>query len=75
MPAAQSVEMFRALRYHGVPTHLYIAPGEPHVYQTLRHQLFKINAELAWFEQYARDRAYVWEQPPGEEKEEGKPRT
>ncbi len=75
VPAAQSVEMFRALRYHGVPTHLYIAPGEPHVYQTLRHQLFKINAELAWFEQYARDRAYVWEQPPGEEKEEGKPRT
>ncbi len=38
---------------HGVPTHLYIAPREGHQWQELRHQIFKANTEMAWFEQYA----------------------
>ena len=30
--------------------HLYIGPREPHWWAELRHQLFKANVELAWFE-------------------------
>jgi hypothetical protein len=31
---------------NGVDTHLYIAPREPHGWAELRHQLFKLNAEI-----------------------------
>jgi dipeptidyl aminopeptidase/acylaminoacyl peptidase len=67
VPMPQSVEMFRALRHNGVPTHLYVAPREPHGWAELRHELYKVNAELDWFEKYARDRSYTWEQAPGSE--------
>lgn len=70
VPMPQSVEMYRALKSNGVPTHLYVAPREPHGWGELRHQLFKMNAELAWFEQYVTGRPYVWEKAPGEEKAE-----
>jgi dipeptidyl aminopeptidase/acylaminoacyl peptidase len=70
VPMPQSVEMYRALKANGVPTHLYVAPREPHGWGELRHQLFKMNAELAWFEQYVTGRPYVWEQAPGEGKAE-----
>jgi dipeptidyl aminopeptidase/acylaminoacyl peptidase len=53
VPLPQSVEMFRALRSLGVPTHLYVAPREGHGWQELRHQLSKYNAEMAWFDKYA----------------------
>jgi len=68
VPMPQSVEMYRALKSNGVPTRLYVAPREPHGWGELRHQLFKMNAELAWFEQYVTGRPYEWEQAPGEEK-------
>jgi dipeptidyl aminopeptidase/acylaminoacyl peptidase len=61
VPSPQSVEMYRALKSHGVPTHLYIAPREPHGWGELRHQLFKANVELEWFERYANRRGYNWE--------------
>lgn len=61
VPLSQSIEMFRALRSHGVPTHLYVAPREGHAWGELRHQLFKMNAELDWFEQHAMGRQYTWE--------------
>ncbi len=67
VPMPQSVEMFRALRHNGVPTHLYVAPREPHGWAELRHQLYKVNTELGWFEKYARGRSYTWEQAPGSE--------
>lgn len=70
VPMPQSVEMYRALKSNGVPTHLYVAPREPHGFQELRHQLFKMNVELAWFEKYAMGRDYTWEKAPGEEKAE-----
>ena len=54
----QSVEMYRALKSNGVPTHLYVAPREPHGWAELRHQLFKLNAEIEWFEK-VRDQAAV----------------
>ena len=64
VPKEQSVEMLRALRANGVPTHLYIAPREAHQWAELRHQVFKANTELAWFERYALGRTYVPEQTP-----------
>jgi dipeptidyl aminopeptidase/acylaminoacyl peptidase len=64
VPLAQSIEMYRALKDSGVPTHLYVAPRDGHQWQELRHLLFKANAELEWFERYARGRTYVWEKAP-----------
>ena len=66
VPMPQSVEMYRALRSNGVPTHLYVAPREPHGWGELRHELFKVNVELAWFEKHATRRAYTWEKAPSE---------
>ena len=66
VPPSQSVMLHRALKSNGVPTRLYIAPREPHGWRELRHRLFKINAELAWFEKHARNHDYVWEQAPGD---------
>ena len=68
VPMPQSVEMHRALKSLGVPTHLYVAPREGHGWRELRHQLFKMNAELAWFEQHVTERSYVWEEAPGGKK-------
>ncbi|MFB6098688.1 MAG: alpha/beta hydrolase family protein [Salinibacter sp.] len=70
VPMPQSVEMYRGVEAQGVPTHLYVAPGEPHGWEELRHQLFKANVELAWFEKWVRDRSYDWVQAPGDSKKE-----
>jgi dipeptidyl aminopeptidase/acylaminoacyl peptidase len=67
VPMPQSVEMYRALKSLGVPTHLYVAPREPHVWGELRHELFKVNVELAWFEKYVTGRTYTWEKAPAVE--------
>jgi dipeptidyl aminopeptidase/acylaminoacyl peptidase len=75
VPMPQSVEMYRALKSNGVPTRLYIAPREPHSWGELRHQLFKLNAEIEWFEKYATKRAYTWEKAPGDEKKDARPTT
>ena len=64
VPMPQSVEMHRALKSHGVPTHLYVAPREGHGWRELRHMLFKANAELAWFEKHVMEREYAWEEAP-----------
>jgi dipeptidyl aminopeptidase/acylaminoacyl peptidase len=66
VPEGQSLEMFRALKANGVPTHLYVAEREAHQWGELRHKLFKANAELEWFEKYAMHRNYVWEKAPGD---------
>lgn len=66
VPMPQSVEMYRALKSNGVPTHLYVAPREPHGWQELRHELFKMNVELDWFERHAAGRPYEWERAPGD---------
>jgi dipeptidyl aminopeptidase/acylaminoacyl peptidase len=67
VPKPQSVEMYRALKSLGVPTHLYVAPREPHGWGELRHELFKVNVELDWFEKYVTERPYTWEKAPGAE--------
>jgi len=66
VPPPQSVEMYQALKHNGVPTRLYMAPREPHGWGELRHQLFKINAELEWFEKYVTGRPYTWSVAPGD---------
>ena len=48
-------------------THLYVAPREPHGWRELRHELFKMNVELDWFEKYATKRPYTWEKAPGDD--------
>jgi dipeptidyl aminopeptidase/acylaminoacyl peptidase len=64
VPKQQAMEMYRALKSNGVPTHLYIADREGHQWGSLRHKLYKANAELAWFEKYARGRSYTFERAP-----------
>ncbi len=75
VPPPQSVELYRALRTNGVDTHLYIAPREPHGLRELRHQLFKANVELDWFERHVRGIDYNWETPPGEDAKQERPTT
>jgi len=70
VPMPQSVEMFRALKSNGVPTHLYIAPREGHGWTELRHRLFKLQIEMEWFEKYIHNRAYTWEKAPGDDKKD-----
>ncbi len=70
VPLPQSIEMFRALKSNGVPTHLYVAPREGHGWTELRHRLFKLQIEMEWFEKYIHNRAYTWERAPGDEKKE-----
>jgi dipeptidyl aminopeptidase/acylaminoacyl peptidase len=75
VPMPQSIEMYRALKANGVPTHLYVAPREPHGWGELRHQLYKVNAELEWFEKYATKRPFTRETAPGDDKKEVKTST
>jgi len=70
VPMPQSVEMHRALNSLDVPTHLYVAPREGHGWSELRHQLFKMNVELDWFERYVTKRDYTWERAPGTDETE-----
>ena len=67
VPAAQSVELYRALKTNGVDAHLYIAPREPHGWRELRHELFKVNVEIDWFERHVRGIEYEWETAPGDD--------
>jgi dipeptidyl aminopeptidase/acylaminoacyl peptidase len=71
VPMPQSVEMYRALRSNGVPTHLYVAPREGHGWTELRHRLFKLQIEMEWFEKWIHNRAYTWEKAPGDDKPAG----
>jgi dipeptidyl aminopeptidase/acylaminoacyl peptidase len=64
VPMSQPLEMFRALQANAVISRLYVAPREGHVWGELRHQVFKANAELEWFEKYVMGRTYTWEQAP-----------
>jgi dipeptidyl aminopeptidase/acylaminoacyl peptidase len=75
VPMPQSLEMYRALKSNGVPTHLYVAPREPHGWGELRHQLTKLNAEIEWFEKYATRRAFTPEKAPGENKKDARAAT
>ncbi|HET7274650.1 MAG TPA: S9 family peptidase [Longimicrobiaceae bacterium] len=64
VPMPQSVELYRALKANGVPTHLYVAPGQGHGWRELQQRLFKANVEIDWFERWVRNREYTWELSP-----------
>ena len=66
VPLAQSIEMYRGLKRHDVPTRLYVGPREGHGFAELRHRLFKFQVEMEWFERYVRQRSYTWERAPGD---------
>lgn len=66
VPMPQSVEMYRALKSNGVPTRLWVAPREGHGWSELRHVLFRVQAELAWFDKWLNGRDYAWEVAPGD---------
>jgi dipeptidyl aminopeptidase/acylaminoacyl peptidase len=66
VPLAQSIEMYRGLKRHHVPTRLYVGPREGHGFAELRHRLFKFQVEMEWFERYVHQRDYTWERPPGD---------
>ncbi len=66
VPMPQSVEMYRGVKETGTPTHLYVAPREPHGWQELRHRLFKANVELEWFQRWVRGDEWEWERAPGD---------
>lgn len=64
VPPTQEIMMYRGVRAAGVPTELYIAPGEPHGFRKPLHQLFKINKELEWFAKYVLETNYTPVLPP-----------
>jgi dipeptidyl aminopeptidase/acylaminoacyl peptidase len=64
VPMPQSVELYRALKHNGVPTHLYVAPEQGHGWRELQQRLFKANVELDWFEKWVMEREYEWEKSP-----------
>ena len=66
VPLPQSVEMYRALKYNGVPTRLWVAPREGHGWSELRHVLFRVQVELEWFQRWLASGSYIWETAPGE---------
>ncbi len=66
VPMPQSVEMYRALKYNGVPTRLWVAPREGHGWSELRHVLFRVQVELEWFQKWLAAGDYVWEVAPGD---------
>jgi dipeptidyl aminopeptidase/acylaminoacyl peptidase len=66
VPLPQSVEMYRALKYNGVPTRLWVAPREGHGWSELRHVLFRVQVELEWFQKWLSSGDYAWESAPGE---------
>lgn len=72
VPMPQSVELYRALKSNGVPTHLYVAPRQGHGWRELQQRLFKANVEIDWFERWVRGNEYEWEKSPVHPKEEGK---
>ncbi len=54
VPSPQSVELHMALKRMGVPTELFVYPGETHGIPDARNQLVKAMAEMAWMDYYVR---------------------
>jgi dipeptidyl aminopeptidase/acylaminoacyl peptidase len=54
VPSPQSVELHMALKKLGVPTELYMYPGQSHGIPDPRNQLVKSTSEMAWMDYYVR---------------------
>jgi dipeptidyl aminopeptidase/acylaminoacyl peptidase len=66
VPMSQVEELYRGLVANGVETRFYVAPREGHQWSELRHQIFKANSELEWFDRHVVGRTYQWEQAPAD---------
>jgi len=64
VPSAQSVELHMALRQLGVPTELFLYPGNTHGIPDPRNRLLKSVSEKAWMDYYVRGQGsnFTWEQ-------------
>jgi dipeptidyl aminopeptidase/acylaminoacyl peptidase len=62
VPSPQSEELHMALKRMGVPTELYVYPGESHGIPDPRNQLVKATAEMAWMDYYVRGsgKRFAW---------------
>jgi dipeptidyl aminopeptidase/acylaminoacyl peptidase len=62
VPSPQSEELHMALKRLGVPTELFVYPGESHGIPDPRNQLVKATAEMAWMDYYVRGsgRRFAW---------------
>jgi dipeptidyl aminopeptidase/acylaminoacyl peptidase len=54
VPSPQSVELHMALKQLGVPTELFMYPGNTHGIPDPRNQLVKSVSEMAWMDYYVR---------------------
>ena len=54
VPSPQSVELHMALKRVGVPTELFMYPGQTHGIPDARNQLVKSVSEMAWMDYYVR---------------------
>ena len=54
VPSPQSIELHMALKQLGVPTELYMYPGNTHGIPDPRNQLVKAVSEMAWMDYYVR---------------------
>jgi dipeptidyl aminopeptidase/acylaminoacyl peptidase len=62
VPSPQSVELHMALKQLGVPTELYMYPGNTHGIPDTRNQLVKSVSEMAWMDYYVRGmgKKFAW---------------
>jgi dipeptidyl aminopeptidase/acylaminoacyl peptidase len=62
VPSPQSEELHMALKRLGVPTELFVYPGESHGIPDPRNQFVKATAEMAWMDYYVRGsgRRFAW---------------
>lgn len=62
VPSPQSIELHMALKQLGVPTELYMYPGNTHGIPDPRNQLVKSVAEMAWMDFYVRGmgKKFAW---------------
>ena len=54
VPSPQSIELHMALKQLGVPTELFMYPGNTHGIPDPRNQLVKSVSEMAWMDHYVR---------------------
>jgi dipeptidyl aminopeptidase/acylaminoacyl peptidase len=62
VPSPQSEELHMALKRLGVPTELFVYPGESHGIPDPRNQFVKATAEMAWMDYYVRGsgKKFAW---------------
>ncbi|MFQ6003748.1 MAG: alpha/beta hydrolase family protein, partial [Candidatus Zixiibacteriota bacterium] len=54
VPFPQSQQMYRGLKRNGCPVEFVVFPRAGHGPGELRHQMYKMKKEFAWFEHYIR---------------------